>query len=65
MKTIKPLTTPRAIFILSTYLLSWGLCLYIGGQMGVGWGIAALLLFEMRHHNAWNAARRYQWEAHR
>ena len=56
---MEPMATPRAVFILSTYLLSWAFCLYVGGQMGIGWGIAALVLFEARHTNAWNAGRRY------
>ena len=56
---MEPMTTPRAVFVLSTYLLSWAFCLYVGGQMGVGWGIAALVLFEARHLNAWRAGRRY------
>lgn len=56
---MEPLTTPRAVFILSIYLLSWAFCLYIAGQMGIGWGAAALILFEARHLNAWRAGRRY------
>ena len=53
------MTTPRALFALGTHLLSWAFCLYVGGQMGIGWGAAALLIFELRAYGAAASAARY------